>query len=91
MSVPVSLASWSSLPKCLSFCCMSLLALIAILMLVFRLVILWMESVLFGAVSLICGHVRRPPMTGSASIKVMFGGAFPSLVVLSPLFSIVDQ
>jgi len=62
-SVLVSLVFWSSLPK-MPFILLSLLALISLLMSFFRLVILWMVSDLFGAVVLICGHVRRPPMGG---------------------------
>ena len=63
-SVPVSRASWYSLPK-MPLVLLSLVVVIVLLMSVFLLVILWMMSDLFGAVFLICGHVRRLPIESS--------------------------
>ena len=59
--VPVSLTSCIGLAN-MHVVLLSLVALIAFLMSFLRLVILWMVSDLFGAVFLICGHVRRLPM-----------------------------
>jgi len=74
-SVPVSLAVFSSAPKIL-LVVMDDVSLIAVFMPVFILASLRMVSGLFGVVCLICGHVRRSPMGGSASSNVMSGGAF---------------
>ena len=50
---------------------------------VFRLVIFRVMSGLSGAVCLICDHVRRPPMGGSASSNVMSGETSPSTTALA--------
>ena len=49
---------------------------------VFRLVILFVVSVVDGGVFLICDHVRRPPLGGSASSKMMSGVVSLSSAVL---------
>jgi len=50
---------------------------------VFILISFRMVSGVFGVVCLISGHVRRPPMAGSASSNVMSGGASPSTAALA--------
>jgi hypothetical protein len=52
---------------------------------VLRFVICWMVSGWSGDVRLICGHVRRPPMGGSASSNAMSGGTSPSATALAAL------
>jgi len=37
----------------------------------------------FGGVCFICGHMRRPPIGGSASSNVMFGMVSPSTTALA--------
>ncbi len=48
-----------------------------------RLVSFLMCSSLLVGFSLICGHVRRPPIGGSASSKVMSGKSSPSTTALA--------
>jgi len=44
--------------------------------------VVWM--LLSGLLILICGHVRRPPIGGSASVKVMSGRFLPSTTLRAP-------
>jgi hypothetical protein len=46
--------------------------------------ILVMWLLLSGLVVLICGHVRNPPMGGSASVKIMSGRVLPSTTLRAP-------
>ena len=69
--VPVSLASCRSLPKMPLVVIVSLLCLSSFLMPALRLVSFLMFSGLLGGLCLICGHVRKPPIGGSASSNVM--------------------
>ena len=64
--VSVSLAAFSRAAKT-PLVAVDVVSLIAVFMLVFMLVSFRMLSGLSGVVCLICGHVRRPPMGGSAS------------------------
>jgi hypothetical protein len=50
---------------------------------VFILVSFEMVSGFLGVVCVVCGHVRMPPMGGSASSNVMSGGASPSTTALA--------
>jgi len=83
-SVPVSLAFFSSSPK-IPLVVVYVVSLIAVLMPVFILVHFTMVSGLLGVVLLICGHVLRPPTSGSASSNVMSGEASPSTIALAAL------
>ncbi len=47
-----------------------------------------MCSGLLVGFSLICGHVRRPPIGGSASTKVMFGNFSLSTTALAALSAV---
>ena len=60
-------------------------SLIAVLMPVFIFVSFMMVPGWFGVVILICGHVLRPPTSGSASSNVMSGVASPSTAALAAL------
>ena len=53
-----------------------------------RLVSFLMRSGLLDGFSLICGHVRRPPIGGSASSKVMSGYLSPSTTDLAALSAV---
>jgi len=44
--------------------------------------VIWV--LLSGLVVLICGYVRKPPMGGSASVKVMSGHVLPSTTLRAP-------
>ncbi len=80
--VPVSLAIFSSAPK-IPLAVGDVVSLINVFMPIFILVSFMMVSGLSGVVCLICGHVRRPPMGGSTSSKVMSGGTSPSTTALA--------
>ena len=55
-----------------------------------RLVSFLMCSGLLVGLSIICGHVRRPPIGGSASSKVMMSGKFsPSTTALAALSAVL--
>ena len=56
-----------------------------------RLVILRMLSGEFGEVCSICGEVRRPPIWGSPSSKVMSGVMFPSTTPLTEVSAEVSD
>jgi len=47
-----------------------------------------MFSGLFGGVCHICGHVRRPPIGGSASSNVLSGEVSPSTTALASLSAV---
>jgi hypothetical protein len=51
-------------------------------------VILVVWVLLSGLLVLICGHVRRPPMEGSASVKIMSGRVLPSTTLRAPLSAV---
>ena len=46
--------------------------------------ILMIWALLSSLVVLICGHVRNPPMGGSASVKVMSGRVLQSTTLRAP-------
>ncbi len=75
---PVSLAAWRIVPKTPLVLVMWVVALINFLLPILRLEIIWMVSGLFGVVRIIYGHVRRPPIGGSASSNITSGGYSPS-------------
>ncbi len=81
-SVPVSLAAYGSTPK-IPLVIVDVVSLIVLFMSVFTLVSFWMVSGLSGGVCLICGHLRRPPTCGSASLNVMSSGTSPSTTALA--------
>ncbi len=91
-SAPVDLAAWKSGSKTSLVVLMCCVSLIAFFIPVLRLVILSMVSGLFGCVRLISGHVRRPPMGGSASSNVMSGGPLhpPPLLLPSQPFHCIQ-
>ena len=82
--MPVSLVVFRSAPKT-RLVVVCVVSLIYFFMPVFMLVSFIMVSGLFGVVCLICGHIRRPPTGGSASLNVMSGGASPSTTALAAL------
>ena len=71
--VPVSLAACRSFPKTPFVVAVLLVCFSSFFMLALRFVSFWMFSGLLGGLCLICGHVRRPPIGGSASSNVMSG------------------
>ncbi len=87
-SVPVSCAALRSTPKTHVGVLLCAVSFIGFFMLVLRLVNLCMVSGLFGIVRRICGHVRRPPMGGSASVNMMSGGAVPSTTALATVSAV---
>jgi hypothetical protein len=84
-SDPVSLASLRRLPKTPLRGTVLLVCFSSFLILALRLVICWMFPGLFGGVCLICGHVRRPPIHGSASLNTVSGAVSPSTTALAAL------
>ena len=83
--VPVSLASLRSLPKTPLVGTVLLVCFSSFLIPALRLVIFCMFSGLFGGVCLICGHVRRPPISGPASSNMVSGAVSPSPTALAVL------
>ena len=57
-------------------------------MLALRFVNFRMFSSLFAGLCLICGHVRRPPIGGSASSNVMSSVCSPSTIALAILSAV---
>ncbi len=79
----MALAGWRSAPKTPLVVVLCVVSFISFLMHVVRLVSLWTLSGLIGAVRLIFSYARRPPMGGSASSNVMFGGISVSSTALA--------
>ena len=86
--VPVSLASLSSLPKTPLVITLLLVCFSSFLMPALRLVSFLMVSGLVEGVCLICGHVRRPSIGGSASSNMMSGVVSPSTPALATLSAV---
>jgi hypothetical protein len=86
--VPESLAACRSFPKTPFVAAVLLVCLSSFMMHVLRLVSFLMCSGLLVGFSLICGHVRRPPIGGSASSKVMSGKFSPSTTALAALSAV---
>ena len=84
--VPVSLAACRSFPYTPFVVTVLLVCLSSFLMYALRLVSFLMCSDLLVGLSLICGHVRRPPIGGSASSNVMPGKESPSTTALTRRF-----
>ena len=82
-SVPVSLATCSSVPNTPLAVVLCVVSFIAFLMPVLRLVILRMLFCLFGVLRLIFCHVRRPPMGRSASSNMVSDGTCPPTTALA--------
>ena len=85
---PMSLASLRSLPKTPLVVTFLLVCFISFLMPALRLVSFRMISGLFGRVCLILGHVRRPPIGGSASSNGVSGGVSPPSTALATLSAV---
>ncbi len=87
-SFHVSLAACRSSPFTPFVAAVLLVCLSYFFMLALRLVIFLMCSGLLVGFSIICGHVRRPPIGGSASSKVMSGKFSPSTTALAALSAV---
>ena len=83
--IPVSLAACRSCSKTPFLCAVLLVCFSSFFMLALRFVSFRVVSGLLGGLCLICGHVRRPPIGGSASSKMMSGSMSPSTTDLAAL------
>ena len=86
--VPVSLAACRSLPKTPFVFAVLLVCFISFFMLALRFVSFRMFSGLLGGLCLICGHVRRRPIGGSASSNVISGVCSQSTTALVALSAV---
>jgi len=86
--VPVSLAAFRSLPKTPFVFAVLLMFFSSFFMLALRFVSFRMFSCLLGGLCLICGHVRKPPIGGSASSNVISSVCSSSTTVLAALSTV---
>ncbi len=87
-SDPVSLAACRSFPRIPFVVAILLVCFSSFFMLALRFASFRMFFGLLGGLGLICGHMRRPPIGGSASSNVMSGVCSPSTSALAALSAV---